>query len=64
MQIIINDKTNTVSLLNLTWEELFIISGALLQQEAGTENTQAGNITTEILDQIDLATEVAIGKVV
>lgn len=64
MQIIANDTTNTVSLLNLTWEELFIISSALLVQEVTTENTQAGQITTEILDQINLSTKVAIGEVV
>ena len=64
MQIITNDTTNTVSLLNLTWEELFIISGALLVQEVTMGNTQAGQITTEILDQINLSTKVAIGEVV
>ena len=64
MQIIANDKTSTVSLLNLTWEELFIISGALLVQEVDTKDTPAGQITTEILDQINLSTKVAIGEVV
>lgn len=64
MQIITNDKTNTVSLLNLTWEELFSIQAALIRMEENLKVSKNINSRViDILDNIDFAEDVVFGKV-
>ena len=62
MQIIANDKTDRITITDLTWQDLFDITNGMILLSMSAKNPEAVQRSDKILDSLDFATETMIGK--